>query len=51
MRAVLLVHTFRWDFMLYALVLNVLYLGLGIGMFLATFRVARERGLLLQSGE
>ena len=51
MRAVLLDHTFRLDYLLYALLLNVGYLGLGIGVFLATIHKARERGSLLQSGE
>jgi ABC-2 type transport system permease protein len=51
MRAVILHHTLRLDFMLYALLLNGVYLGLGIWVFLATFQVARRQGLLLQSGE
>ncbi|HXH01738.1 MAG TPA: ABC transporter permease [Candidatus Competibacteraceae bacterium] len=51
MRAVLLEHTVRWDHMLYAVGLNALYLGLGVWTFLAAFRLARERGSLLQSGE
>lgn len=51
MRAVLLQHTFRLDYLLYALLLNVAYLGLGIGVFLAAVHKARERGALLQSGE
>jgi ABC-2 type transport system permease protein len=51
MRAVLLEQTFRLDHFLYALLLNVGYLGLGIGVFLAAIHRARERGSLLQSGE
>ena len=51
MRAVLLQHAFRPDYLLYALLLNVAYLGLGIGVFLAAIHKARERGSLLQSGE
>jgi ABC-2 type transport system permease protein len=51
MRAVLLDHAFRLDDFLYALLLNTGYLGLGIGVFLATVHKARERGSLLQSGE
>mgnify|MGYP000860342028 FL=1 len=51
MRAVLLQHAFRLDYLLYALLLNVAYLGLGIGVFLAAVHKARERGSLLQSGE
>jgi len=51
MRAVLLDHAFRLDYLLYALLLNAGYLGLGIGVFLATVQNARQRGSLLQSGE
>jgi ABC-2 type transport system permease protein len=51
MRAVLLDHGFRFDYLFYALALNVAYLGLGIGVFLATVHNARQRGSLLQSGE
>jgi len=51
MRAVLLDHAARLDYLLYALLLNIGYLGLGIGVFLATVHNARERGSLLQSGE
>lgn len=51
MRAVLLDHAFRLDYLLYALLLNAGYLSLGIGVFLATLHQARERGSLLQSGE
>lgn len=51
MRAVLLDHAFRLDYLLYALLLNAGYLSLGVGVFLATVHQARERGSLLQSGE
>ena len=51
MRAVLLDHAARLDYLLYALLLNIGYLGLGIGVFLSTVHNARERGSLLQSGE
>lgn len=51
MRAVLLEHALRLDHMIYALLLNGVFLGVGVSVFLATFRSARERGLLLQSGE
>ncbi|MEE4376554.1 MAG: ABC transporter permease [Candidatus Competibacteraceae bacterium] len=51
MRTILLEQRFRVDFMLYAIALNVLYLGVGIAVFLGTFRLARRRGLLLQTGE
>lgn len=51
MRAVLLEQTVRLDHLLCALLLNVSYLGLGIGLFLAAVHQARERGSLLQSRE
>ena len=51
MRAVLLEHIFRVDQLLYALMLNLVYLGAGISVFLFSFRVARQRGLLFQMGE
>ena len=51
MRTVLLEQRFRLDFLLYALMLNAAYLGLGISLFLAAIHKARERGSLLQSGE
>ena len=51
MRAVLLDHVFRLDYLFYALLLNSGYLGLGIRIFLATVHQARARGSLLQSGE
>ncbi|MBE2294031.1 MAG: ABC transporter permease [Phycisphaerales bacterium] len=51
MRAVLLDHAFRLDYFLYALLLNSIYLSLGIKTFLAAVHQARERGSLLQSSE
>ena len=51
MRAVLLKGEFRSDLFFAALGLNCVYLALGAGMFLFTFRIARRRGLLLQVGE
>ena len=51
MRAVLLDHAARLDYLLYALLLNAGYLGLGVKVFLGTVHQARERGSLLQSGE
>ncbi len=51
MRAVLLEQTFRLDLLLWAIGLNLLYLGIGIAVFIGTFHVARRRGLLLQTGE
>jgi ABC-2 type transport system permease protein len=51
MRAVLIQHEVRMDLLLNAVILNVLYLGAGILIFLALFNVARRRGQLLQVGE
>ena len=51
MRAVLMEHTFRTDLIFRAALLNVVYLALGIAIFLAVFRIARQRGLLLNMGE
>jgi len=51
MRAVLFEQTFRVDLLLNALILNVVYLALGAGAFLAYFHIARVRGQLLHVGE
>ncbi len=51
MRAVLFDGEFRIDLFINAVVLNVIYIFLGIGIFLLAFRVARRRGLILQMGE
>jgi ABC-2 type transport system permease protein len=51
MRAIMIDHTFRWDLLANALLLNVVYILAGTGLFLAAFRSARKRGLLLQIGE
>lgn len=51
MRGVLLDHDFRWTQFYQALGLNALYMCAGIALFLASFRGARERGMLLQMGE
>lgn len=51
MRAVLLEQHIRLDLLLQAVLLNVAYLGVGIGVFLFAFQVARRRGLLFQAGE
>jgi ABC-2 type transport system permease protein len=51
MRAVILQDHFRLDALLYALGLNLIYLSLGVGIFLAAIQSARKRGSLLQSGE
>ncbi|NJM11113.1 MAG: ABC transporter permease [Synechococcaceae cyanobacterium SM1_2_3] len=51
MRAILIEQAVRLDHLLYALLLNVIYLGLGISLFLAAVHQARGRGTLLQSRE
>jgi len=51
MRAVMIDHVFRWGLLGSALALNVIYLALGIGLFLLAFRSARQRGALLHAGE
>ena len=51
MRAVMFDHVFRADLLATAALLNVLYIGVGIGAFLYAFHVARVRGLLLQIRE
>jgi ABC-2 type transport system permease protein len=51
MRAVMIDHVFRTDLFYHAVLLNVVYLALGLALFLYAFRVARRRNLLLQVGE
>ena len=51
MRAVMIDHVFRYDLFWRAVGLNVIYLGVAVIAFLAVFRVARQRGLLLNVGE
>lgn len=51
MRAALFTGNFRTDLFVNAVLLNVVYLAVGIGAFLAYFRVARVRGQLLHVGE
>ncbi len=51
MRAWTLTHRFRVDLALAALGLNVVYIAVGIAVFLLAFRGARQRGSLLQIGE
>ena len=51
MRAVMIEHTFRMDLLVNAVLLNVVYLAVGVGVFLAVFHSARKRGLLLNVGE
>ncbi len=51
MRSVLLRGAFRWDHFWAALVLDLVYLALGITLFALAVRHARGRGALLQMGE
>ena len=51
MRAVLFEGQFHWHLFWFAVGLNIVYLALGIAVFLRVFRLARERGLLLNVGE
>ena len=51
MRAVMIEGIVRFDYLVYALALNVAYMLAGIAIFLHIFRIARMRGLLLQAGE
>ncbi len=51
MRAVLVGGIFRADYMLWAIGLNLLYIGAALAVFLAIFRKARTDGQLLQMGE
>src|SRR5690606_33272551 len=51
MRSILLHGVVRYDLMAAAFALNIVYLGLGFGMFFYYCRMARRRGSLLQQGE
>ncbi len=51
MREILFKSEFHAELLVQATLLNVLYLTLGFTIFLYFFRVARQRGLLLQIGE
>jgi ABC-2 type transport system permease protein len=51
MRAVLIEHVVRTDYLLIAMGLNIVWLAGGIGGFLYFHARARERGMLLQLGE
>ena len=51
MRSVLLQATFRIDLLRNALLLDVVYLAIGVALFAAAVRSARKRGALLQMGE
>jgi ABC-2 type transport system permease protein len=51
MRGVLLEAVFKWDLLFGAMALNAVYVAVGVGIFFAAFRGARQRGALLQMGE
>ena len=51
MRAIMFDSLVRLDLMAKAAALNAIYLGMGVAVFLYSFRVARERGTLLHIGE
>jgi ABC-2 type transport system permease protein len=51
MRAALGDGIFRTDLFYRAVLLNLVYMSVGLAIFLAVFRIARKRGLLLQMGE
>ena len=51
MRAVMFEGSFRHDLFWRATCLNVVYIGVGVAVFLRVFQSARRRGLLLQVGE
>ena len=51
MRALLTENVFLTDLFINAAILNVLYMGSGLAVFLYVFRLARIKGLLIQIGE
>jgi ABC-2 type transport system permease protein len=51
MRAVLQQHQFDWQLFVRGALLNLIYLAVGIGLYFAAIRHARNRGALLQMGE
>src|SRR5260370_38482286 len=51
MRSIMLDHVFRTDYLMSALLLNVVYIAVGLTAFLIAFYQARKRGQLLQTGE
>lgn len=51
MRAVVREHVFPVDSFWMAVILNVIYLLIGLILYLFAFHIARKRGLLLQMGE
>ena len=51
MRAILLEQMLRWDLLLLAGALNLVWLALGVMAFLTFYDAARDRGAILQLGE
>lgn len=51
MRAVMIEGVFRTDLFFWAIGLNVAYIAGGVALFAYAFKIARRRGLILQSGE
>jgi ABC-2 type transport system permease protein len=51
MRAIMIEHNFRGDYLVSAAGLDLVYLALGTTIFFIAFRDARRRGALLQMGE
>ncbi|MGB8274736.1 MAG: ABC transporter permease [Alphaproteobacteria bacterium] len=51
MRAVMFEHRFRLDLFTGGLVIDLVYIAVGVGAFLLSFKIARHRGLLLQISE
>lgn len=51
MSAVVREHVFSFDSLWMAVLLNAVYLLIGIALYLFAFHIARKRGLLLQMGE
>jgi len=51
MRALMFDHTFRWDLFWNGTLLNLIWLGVAVGLYLRAFTHARQRGSLLQGNE
>jgi ABC-2 type transport system permease protein len=51
MRAVMYEGVFRWDLLAGALLVDAVYIGIGLVLFFVAFRWARRHGKLLQQGE
>lgn len=51
MRAIMFDHTFRWDLFWNGTLLNLIWLGIAVALYLRAFTHARQRGSLLQGNE